>query len=293
MPHIRQTLVRHWPLPRGRGLLARMLFPFGTTGRATFSHRYGTFIDAPIGPWPAGYGSLFLYGDCETDEVGIWESVLRHDDVVVDGGANLGFWSMVGSKLVGGGGLVLAFEPHPATYAELGRNLSVSRISNVLAFECGLWESPGAAVIDDFVDWPSRAGAQIRRTPAAEVSSPTIRLMSLDRLLAADPRLAGRRVGLVKLDVEGSELGALRGMEEILANDRPVLTIEWNWDTSERFGFQPGDVLTFLAQRGYLAYSNSGGALVPFAEPARGQSPMVWYKSVDSVERAPHGKTRL
>lgn len=278
MPHVRQSLVRQWPFPRGRGLLSRILFPFGTSGRATFSHRYGTFVDAPIGAWPAGYGSLFLYGDCETAEVGIWESVLQHGDVVVDGGANLGFWSMVGSKLVGAGGVVLAFEPHPATFREFGRNLTASGISNVLAFDCGLWESSGSAAIDDFADWPSRAGAQIRPMPSADVSRRTIRLSSLDGLLATDPRLAGRRVALVKLDVEGSELGALRGMDELLARDRPMLTIEWNWDTSQRFGFQPGDVIEFMAQRGYHAYSNSGGSLVPFVEPARGQSPMVWYK---------------
>ena len=64
----------------------------------------------------------------------------------------------------------------------------------------------------------------------------------------------------------------------MLAHDRPVLTIEWNQDTAQRFGFQPRDVLDFLAKRGYGAHVNRNGQLAPFVEPEKGQSPMIWYK---------------
>lgn len=165
MRHLRQWLVRNWPLRKGRGLLAKALFPFGTSGRATVSRRYGTFVDAPIGKWPAGYADLFVHGDCETAEVRIWKSMLRPGDVVVDGGANLGFWSMIGSRLFGADRLALAFEPHPMTFRELGRNLAASRILNVLTFDCGLWDYFGSGAIDHFADWPSRAGGQIDPVP--------------------------------------------------------------------------------------------------------------------------------
>lgn len=277
---LRCSLIQSWPWRRGRGVLARALFPRGTSGRATFKFSFGTFVDAPIDPWPAGYRDLFLFNEFESDQVRLWKLLLKPGDVVVDGGANLGFWSLVASRLVGPDGLVVAFEPHPATVEELRRNLSASAATNVIAQNCGLWHSAAFAAMDNGDQMASRCVAQVR----VQATSSGVALMDLDGFRPSQRQLSGRRIALIKLDVEGSEWGALQGMQRTIERDHPILTIEWNWETSERFGFVPSDVREFLAKYGYRAYSTDDGALVPFVEPRHQQSPMVWYVHAEHFE---------
>jgi FkbM family methyltransferase len=274
---VRRGIAQLWPLKRGRSRLAQLLFPRGTAARATFSFRYGTFVDAPIDAWPSGYRDLFLFDEFELDQVEIWASVLKLGDVVVDGGANLGYWSMVASSLVGSGGHVLSFEPHPKTFRFLSVNVAASGIHNICPFQAGLWQDEGLASMEDVQGFSNRAGARISVSEGTVKLPGEVRVTSLDRILRYDQRCRGRRIALIKLDVEGSELGAVRGMRDTLNRDKPILTIEWNWETAQRFGFVPGDVRDLLSEYGYRAYSTRGGSLAPFAEPRRDQSPMVWY----------------
>jgi hypothetical protein len=112
-------LNRIWPFLRGRGRMAQLILnkneAWPERARASFGFRYGRFVDAPIASWPKGYRDLFLYGLSDILELAMWHRVLKAGMTVVDGGANWGYWTLVGARLVGRTGQVHAFEPVPDT----------------------------------------------------------------------------------------------------------------------------------------------------------------------------------
>src|SRR5262249_44195719 len=64
-----------------------------------------------------------------------------------------------------------------------------------------------------------------------------------------------RKIDIIKLDVEGSELFALQGMIQTLMNFKPILIVEINANTLGYFGLSPIDVMTFLSEVGYSVFN--------------------------------------
>jgi len=154
---IARFILSRLPLQRGRGLATKILL-FGQDklgGIATFHFKYGVFCDTSIEPWPRGYQEVFLYGESEREQLRVWKTVLRKGDVVIDGGANCGYWSLVASSLVGKDGEIIAFEPVPRAYNALCRNLAASKATNVRTRESALFSTPGQAKLFLSQDDPS------------------------------------------------------------------------------------------------------------------------------------------
>jgi hypothetical protein len=84
--------------------------------------------------------------------VSLFRRLLRPGDVVVDGGANLGFLSLVAWQCVGPIGKVYAFEPQPTTLALLRENVELNRAANIVVMPQALWHEPGRARMYDFLD---------------------------------------------------------------------------------------------------------------------------------------------
>jgi FkbM family methyltransferase len=162
----------------------------------------------------------------------------RPGDSVVDAGANVGLFTMLLSRLVGPTGFVHAFEPHPDTAARLDRNVALNRTTNVLVHEMALWDTrldltlytcfePGLASLRPYDGW---------------TGSRTVRTERLDRILNHAPRL-------IKMDIEGSELTALKGCEKWLG-DVPYVACELSRDNLGHHGTTPELVAAYMASYG-------------------------------------------
>lgn len=99
--------------------------------------------DRPIGE------ALQRYGEWNENELGFLLSLLPRDRVVVDVGAHVGSYTAAFACHVGGSGRVFAFEPQPAIFRLLERNLRQNRLGNVTALDaaagdrsCTLWLPP-------------------------------------------------------------------------------------------------------------------------------------------------------
>ncbi|HYH82248.1 MAG TPA: FkbM family methyltransferase [Longimicrobium sp.] len=274
---VARALLRGWPLPRGRDRVERLLLGGFRRWpeRADVPFAFGTLVDASLSAWPLGYRELFLHGQMEPSQVAVWRAVLRPGDVVVDGGANWGYWTLVAAALVRPGGRVFAFEPLPDTAAALRRNLEASGAPEVTLVQAGLDARPGTLALHVFADDPSggftSAGVPGALRPLRSVSVPA---ESLDDFAARE----GVHPVLVKLDVEGGERAALLGARGLLAGERaPVVSFEWNEETAASMGYHPRDVLALLTAEGYRAYlPDARGALHPFDPAAEAATPMVW-----------------
>lgn len=69
------------------------------------------------------------------------------------------------------------------------------------------------------------------------------------------------KLHFIKMDIDGHEIKALRGMQGILASDKPVLEIEFGWPTSAVFGDDVEEGRRILHAHGYRLYSCRGESL--------------------------------
>ena len=269
---------RNWPLPRGRGLATRFLLAGFRKwpNYASFTFKYGTFADVSLLPWPKGFRELFIYGEMEGTELAVWKKVINAGDMVVDAGANFGYWSLVASTLVGETGCVVAFEPVPFIFSKLREHIELSKKGNIEALNVGLSDSEGTLEInlclDDPIGGQSSAGKPKTLEWGESLICRKMRLEDTPALMLRSPRL-------IKIDVEGCELLVLKGAQRILSSKMPpVLTIEWNLVTAESMSFHPRDIINFLTQYGYEIFLATSNGLEPFHEKSDDYDwiPMIW-----------------
>ena len=143
---------------------------------------------------------------------------LQPGSAFVDVGANNGYFAVLAARRVGTSGTVLAFEPNPSAFRRLKENVSANHLSNVTCYEAGLSDRPelatlGLTALDD-----GCGSLHVKRGTRIPV-----------RLIVGDSLLAGRRIDVVKVDVEGHELQVLHGLtNSIRSPESPLLIVEWN-----------------------------------------------------------------
>jgi FkbM family methyltransferase len=212
---------------------------------------------------------MILEGAFETAERAFVERFLRPGMTVLDVGAHHGFYAMLASRRVGPSGQVIAFEPSPRERKRLLTHLRLNRCTNVRVEGMALADQDGTAPL--FVVDGRDTGCNSLRPP--DVAEPTttewVRTESLDGYLQA---CGVSRVDLVKMDVEGGELAALRGAKELLGRrPRPVLQFEAEDRRTAAWGYKACDILAFLLELEYkLFVSQADGTL---AEVALNQGP--------------------
>ncbi|HEV2429422.1 MAG TPA: FkbM family methyltransferase [Thermoplasmata archaeon] len=133
---------------------------------------------------------------------------IRPGWTVVDGGANIGYYALIASRLAGPTGRVYAFEPDPWNFGYLARNLESNRCTNALPVPLALSDvSHRATFVRDRFGTEGHLSPGARRGPdAIEVGTTTLDAFLRERGWPGDL--------LIKLDLEGGEAPALRGMRE-------------------------------------------------------------------------------
>jgi FkbM family methyltransferase len=162
-----------------------------------------------------GYGDNLGWSGHEREIGPILESLLPEGGTFLDVGAHVGHWSI---RLAEKAGYVYAVEPNPATLRILRKNIMINDVENVYPVEVAAWDSETRLTLTDPNDEISGGSTRTVEGPSDGVIQ--VEACPLDNVLA------GGEIDLVKLDVEGADLHALRGMRNILAGDKPVLFIE-------------------------------------------------------------------
>lgn len=174
-------------------------------------------------------------------EVRVFSSVVRPGMRVADVGANQGIFTVLLSRLVGKTGTVFAFEPEPHLFHALGRNCDANHAQNVRALPVALGEEDSTAILRRS---PLHSGDnRLCRTP--ESGGVEVPVRRLDGLIDG-------RLDFIKLDVQGHELPALRGMDKTLAVSPSLVIYLELWPYGLRSaGTHPCDLLDFLGERGF------------------------------------------
>ncbi len=199
--------------------------------------------------------------------------VLRAGDQAIDIGANFGLWSYHMSRAVGRAGKVYAFEPIPftaRTFRKVGRLLGFSR--NVELFEAGCGERAGEVEFTVPVMDSGAISAGLVHMGRNDARPGKERHARFDRtkvikakVVTIDETLAGiGPLQLLKCDIEGADLFAMRGAARTLERHKPVVVIEITPWFLEGFGLKVADVTGFFEGLGYRCYHyDDDGRLTP------------------------------
>ncbi|WP_107068140.1 FkbM family methyltransferase [Streptomyces sp. CT34] len=191
---------------------------------------------------------------------GVWEPHLTHwlrrrlrpGDTFVDVGSNIGYFSLLASRLVGEQGKVVSVEAMPAFHSRLLQHAALNRSTNIRAVNAAVSDAPGtltfilassdnmgAASIVPY-EGPAEATFDVEAYPLPDVVDPA--------------EIATARV--IKIDVEGAEGAVVRGMRPMLDKLRPdaEITVEINPWRMERLGDSADELMATMREHGFHAY---------------------------------------
>jgi FkbM family methyltransferase len=193
-------------------------------------------------------------------------TLVRPGDVCVDVGAAAGVYTQALSYLVGSRGLVHSVEPlafgHPFWTRVLGarQRPNVRHHTMALGPEPGRmamrvpFNSVGAATSRSYLDWKSNGhGSNEEFDYHADV---LVDVQTLDGLAES---VGLKRLDFLKIDVEGGELHVLTGGENTIERFKPVMFVEIEERHTARYEYEPDDIVEWLDNRGYNAYTWQNG----------------------------------
>ncbi len=145
----------------------------------------------------------------EPSETKIFREHIKKGMTVIDAGAYIGYYSLLASKLVGSKGKVYAFEPSPESLDLLHKNIQLNNCKNIQVFKKAVTDKTGHTTF--YLSPHNLSGSSILRSPQnpqIEVSTTTL-----------DEAVGDERVDFIKMDIEGGETRALKGMAKIIRNN--------------------------------------------------------------------------
>lgn len=143
----------------------------------------------------------------------VFKTVIKEGDIVVDLGANLGYFTLLAAKLVGSKGKVYAFEPEPINYSLLLKNIELNGYDNVVAEHKAVSNESGK--VKFFLDKTHIGAHTIYQTSEngefIEVES-----------VALDDYFKDKKhpINVIKMDIEGAEMAALSRMDRIIRENQ-------------------------------------------------------------------------
>jgi FkbM family methyltransferase len=177
----------------------------------------------------AGSYVQYVTGTAEPDVQKALGELLQPGDVALDVGSNVGFFTLIMARLVGPSGTVVAVDPVPANARAVGKNARLNGFSNIRVCEVAATDRPGEVeLLVSETSAFSRVAGLVRDDNVA--SCIVVEGRPLDDLID------GREVpvpSLVKIDIEGAEIAALRGLERSLRRHRPKVLCELHGTNAE------------------------------------------------------------
>jgi FkbM family methyltransferase len=228
-------------------------------------------------------------------EIGVTETLWRltdPEDQAIDVGANIGYTASVLGTRVGPKGKVICFEPHPDVFDSLKENVEIwkrdPRCGSFVLHQAALGAANGRALLHTN-NWflTNRGTAWISNNvePTPDLRIVDVPIRNLDSLVGE-----GETIGVLKMDVQGNELGVLQGMTRLLTR-QAVRDIVF-----EELSTYPAPTHEYLKSKGYSVFGlEERFARVeclpdaqPFSDPVIG--PIPNYLATVNPERA---KARL
>ncbi len=168
--------------------------------------------------------SLSIFGVYEPLETEVVKKAIKKNDLVVDVGAFIGYYTLLFARLVGSKGKVVSFEPNHKSFVILEKNVKLNKLQNIILEE---------KIVSDHKD-----------------SSITNEISFDDYFKNVE-----QKIDFIKIDIEGAEAQALKGMKNVLENNTKIkILTEFHPLQLKKFGTEPEDYLKLLSDFGFSIY---------------------------------------
>lgn len=173
--------------------------------------------------------------------------MIRADAVVLDIGANTGYYSIIAAKK---SRHIYAFEPGSSNRKKLEENIQLNKLNNITVLPYAVSDKQGDTEL--FIAGDDNTGMNSLEQPGNfSGHKEVVAVVSIDDWVAEN-NIPG--ISLIKIDVEGSEMKVLKGMQAVIEEQKPVFFMEVIGQLLMQSGHSVNDIYNFLFSRGYYAY---------------------------------------
>jgi FkbM family methyltransferase len=206
---------------------------------------HGYLMELELSDWSERF-TFFLGRYYEMGVQRVLDAILLPGARFVDIGANIGMITLHARSLVGATGHIDCFEPNPECVERLRRHLQMNNIKNVAIHTCALSDEVGKLNLN----LSSEHSGTATLTEVDEVQ----RTLPVQVCVGDDVLMEGPRINVLKVDVEGYEMKALRGLERTLKKFRPIIITELIESHLNRAGSSVAAVSDLLGTLGYTPW---------------------------------------
>lgn len=194
---------------------------------------------------------LSINGIFEPFETQLVNTQIRKGDIVLDIGANIGYYTLIFARLVGEQGKVFAFEPDPTNFSLLQKNVEINGYKNVELVQEAVSNKTGKLRL--YLSEDNKGDHRIYDSHD-DRESIEIEATRLDDYF----RNYDGVVDFIKMDIQGAEAGAVQGMCDLLTKQKDVRLVTEFWPIGlKRSGVEPDEYLKLLLELGFRLYEVS------------------------------------
>lgn len=178
---------------------------------------------------------------------------LRHGDTFVDVGGNIGMITLLGSRCVGPTGRVITFEPNPEPASRIRQALQDNHIANVTLHNVGLSDAPATLTLTMITEHSGMGTlAPVDGEESKHITAQVdVQVVLGDTLIPEN--LPGAMA--IKVDIEGFETRALRGLVQTMRHYQPVIITEVVAHHLHRAGSSVAELFDLMRAQGYQPYA--------------------------------------
>lgn len=195
-------------------------------------------------------GLIYIFRKLE-EQSSFMTDYIKEGMTVLDIGANIGYYSIIYSKLVGEKGRIYSFEPTKSTYDKLLKNIQINKCKNIIPLNYAL------SNVNEKRKF-YHAEAHDRNAFAPEIENAEheeVECKVLDEFI----RDNNLHVDFLKIDVEGSELLVFKGASRFLDYYNGPIYCEFNTPKINNLGYTLKDLVSFIKEKGFNIYTYDGG----------------------------------
>lgn len=205
----------------------------------------------------ATYG-IYFFGTYDPLMTSVFTHLIKPGETVWDVGTERGWFTLHMAKLVGPTGRVDSFEAFPPTFEKLNRNVALNNLpwvrtncAGVIDKKTKMWFVPPSNQVTNNIDFLNDCSGVGYLTDRYKDGAIEVNTISMDEYYTEQNI---QKLSLVKIDIEGAEVNALRGAKNIILKDRPVIAIEFNRQTALRANSSVEELNELLISYGYKLY---------------------------------------
>ena len=203
-----------------------------------------------------------ITGQYESQETEVIKGLLKPGDWVIDGGAHEGYISLFMAKVVGEEGKVLSIEPNRENLNYLLKNIKINNLKNIVVVNKAI--SDKKEKIPFYFNLQQGAwGSTQKFSYFKSQREVMVDADNLDNISLLEN--AFKRVDLCKIDIEGNELKAFKGMQRIISEYKPHLIFEVSLTFWAYSNDSVDSLLNFLQERDYKIFMIKAGELQPYS----------------------------